>query len=190
MTKKLEELSKLWSEVCIGNTRSYSLIHQRLYPALYVYGNKMVNDEELTDDLIQEMFIKLWLRKESIGPIENVKAYFFTVMRSVCLDYIKSRRVVQTRMAGVVFLDLEISIEDKITQREAVLNQRKVIEHALNRLPDRQQEIIRLRFFDGMTCTEIGAITGIKYQSVVNHLYRAVQTLRGLFGTEAILKVA
>ena len=190
MTKNLEELSKLWSEVCIGNKRSYSLIHQKLYRVLYVYGNRMVNDEELTDDLIQEMFIKLWLRKESIGPIGNVKGYFFAVMRSVCLDSIKSRNVIETKMAGIEFLDLEISIEDRITQREATLKQRRVIEYALNRLPSRQQEIMRLRFFEGMNCAEIGAMTGIKYQSVVNHMYRAVQTLRELYGSEDELRVA
>ncbi|WPV00719.1 sigma-70 family RNA polymerase sigma factor [Mucilaginibacter sp. cycad4] len=190
MMKNLEELSNLWSEVCIGNKRSYSIIHQNLYPVLYTLGNRMVNDEELTDDLIQEVFIKLWLRKESIGPIGNVKGYFFAVMRSVCLDFIRSKDLVETRMARIEFLDLQISIEDEITQKEATLKQRRMIEYALNRLPDRQQEIIRLRFFEGLTCAEIGSMTGIKYQSVVNHVYRAVQTLRELYGAEDELRVA
>lgn len=186
----MEELSKLWSEVCMGNQRSYSLIHQKLYRVLYAYGNRMLNDDELTDDLIQEMFIKLWLRRESIGPIGNVKGYFLAVMRSVCLDSIKSRGVVEAKRSNIEFFDLEISIEEEITQREATLKQRRVIEFALNRLPVRQQEIMRLRFFEGMNCAEIGTMTGIKYQSVVNHMYRAVQTLRELYNREDELRVA
>jgi RNA polymerase sigma factor (sigma-70 family) len=190
MTKNSEELSKLWDDVCAGDKRSYALIHQKLYRALYVYGNRMVNDEVLADDLIQEMFIKLWLRKESIGPIGNVKGYFFAVMRSVCLDYIKNRGIVAAKRSSIEFLDLEISIEDEITQRESTLKQRSAIEYALNRLPVRQQEIMRLRFFEGLNCAEIGTMTGIKYQSVVNHMYRAVQTLRELYVSEDELRVA
>ena len=190
MTKKLEELSKLWSEVCIGNKRSYALIHQKLYRTLYAYGNRMLNDDELTDDVMQEMFIKLWLRRESIGPITNVKGYFLAVMRSICLDAIKNRGVVYSKRSSIEFLDLEISIEEEITQREATLKQKRAIEFALNRLPVRQQEIMRLRFFEGMNCAEIGTMTGIKYQSVVNHMYRAVQTLRELYTSEEELRVS
>jgi len=190
LTKNCEELSKLCSEVCLGNTHSYALIHQKLYRTLYAYGNRLLNDDDLTEDAMQDMFIKLWLRRESIGPITNVKGYFLTVMRSICLDAIKIRGVVCAKRSRVEFLDLEISVEEEIIQREATLNQKKAIEFALNRLPLRQQEIMRLRFFEGLNCAEIGTATGLKYQSVVNHMYRAVQTLRGLYSSEDELRVA
>lgn len=190
MIKDSEELSKLWSEVCMGNQHSYALIHQKLYRSLYIYGLRIINDADLINDLLQDMFIKLWLRKESTGPIDNVKGYFFTVMRALCFDYIKSRNAVEAKKANIQFLDLQISIEDEITQRETTLKQRKVIESALNRLPKRQREIMRLRFYESLDCTEIGEKTGIKYQSVVNHMYRAVQTLRELYTSEDELRVA
>lgn len=190
MVKNFEELSNLWNEVCMGNQHSYSLIHRKLYRALFVYGNRMLNDDELTDDVIQEMFIKLWLRRESIGPIANVQGYFFAVMRSGCLDCIKSRGSVEAKKTKIEFLDLEISTEEMITQRETTLKQKKMIELALNQLSVRQQEIMRLRFFESMNCGEIAAATGIKYQSVVNHMYRAVQTLRELYTSEDELRVA
>ncbi len=190
MINEAEELSKLWSEVCIGNQRSYTLIHQKLYRALYVYGNRMLNDDELTNDVIQDMFIKLWVRKELTGPLDNVKAYFFAVMRSLCFDSIKNRNAMKAKNASIEFLDFQVSVEDESTQREEALKQKKAIEYALNRLPVRQREIIRLRFFESLDCAEIGVVTGIKYQSVVNHMYRAVQTLRELYGSEDGLHVA
>jgi len=190
MTKNLEELSKLWDEVCLGNKHSYSLIYNKLYRDLYVYGNRIVNDEELIADLIQEMFIKLWLRRDLIGPIGNVKGYFSAAMRSVCIDFLRSKRVIEARMSNIQFLDLEISIEDEITQREAMFKQKIGLEYALNKLPIRQQEILRMRYFEGMNCAEIVKTTGIKYQSVVNHMYRAVQTLRELYKSEDELRVA
>ena len=90
----------------------------------------------------------------------------------------------------IEFIDLEISTEEKITQVETTLKQKKMIELALNQLPLRQQEIMRLRFFEDMNCSEIADITGIKYQSVVNHMYRSIQTLRALYISEDELRVA
>jgi len=190
MTKKPEDLSKLWSDVCMGNQYSYSLIHQRLYPSLHAYGNRMLNNRELADDVIQEIFIKLWLKRELIGPIGNVKGYFFAAARSACLDFIRSRGTMKAKGPQIEFIDLEISTEEKITQVETTLKQKKMIELALNQLPLRQQEIMRLRFFEDMNCSEIADITGIKYQSVVNHMYRSIQTLRALYISEDELRVA
>ena len=111
-------------------------------------------------------------------------------MRSVCFYYIKYRDAVEAKKASIEFLEFQVSIEDEITQKEAILKQRRVIECALSKLPARQREIMRLRFFESLDCTEIGLVTGIKYQSVVNHMYRAVQTLRELYGSEDQLRVA
>lgn len=190
MIKDTEELSNLWSEVCEGNHQAYTLIHQKLYGALYIYGKRIIRDGDIVNDLLQDMFIKLWLRKETTGPIDNVKAYFFTVMRSLCFDYIKNKNAIQAKKSGIQFLDFQISIEDVITQRESSLKQRKAIEYALSRLPERQREIVRLRFFESLDCAEIGEKTGIRYQSVLNHLYRAVRTLRERHACRDDLRVA
>jgi RNA polymerase sigma factor (sigma-70 family) len=190
MSKKSEELSKLWNEVCAGNERAYSLIHQRLYSKLYTYGKRIIKDDELMYDILQETFIRLWLKKESLGSIENVEAYFYVVMRSFCLVSLQNTKAIEAKKQTITFLDSEDSIEDVITQREFDLRQRRIIDGALNKLPARQREIMQLRFFESLNYSEIGEVTGIKYQSVVNHMYRAVQTLRELYSSEDQLRVA
>ena len=190
MSKRSDELSKLWNEVCAGNQRAYSLIHQSLYSRLHTYGKRIVKDDELVDDVLQETFIRLWMKKESIGSIENVEGYFYAVMRSFCLANLRSIEVLEAKKQTIAFLDNQDSIEDIITQREIDLKQRRIIDEALNKLPARQREIMQLRFFECLNCSEIGEVTGIKYQSVANHLHRAVQTLRELYSSENELRVA
>lgn len=190
MSKKSGELSKLWNEVCAGNQRAYSLIHQRLYSKLYIYGKRIIKDDELLYDVVQETFIRLWMKKESIGQIENVEAYFYVVMRSFCLVSLQSIKAIEAKKQTIAFLDSQDSIEDIITQREIDLKQRWILEAALSKLPARQREIMRLRFFESLNSSEIVKVTGIKYQSVANHLYRAVQTLKELYTSEDELRVA
>jgi RNA polymerase sigma factor (sigma-70 family) len=190
MSKKSEELSKLWNEVCAGNERAYSLIHQKLYSKLYTYGKRIIKDDELVNDVLQETFIKLWMKKESLASIENVEAYFFVAMRSFCINSLRTTKAIEVKKQKIAFLDIQDSIEDIITQREIDLKQRRIIDEALNKLPSRQREIMQLRFFESLNCSEIGELTGIKYQSVYNHMHRAVQTLRELYSSEDQLRVA
>ena len=86
--------------------------------------------------------------------------------------------------------DYQSSIEEVILARELSAGQRKLIEAALSCLPPRQSEIIQLRFYESLNLREIGLQTGIKYQSVVNNMYRAVQALRDRYPDENKLRVA
>ena len=99
-------------------------------------------------------------------------------------------KAIEAKKQTIAFLDSHDSIEDIITQRETDLKQRRVINEALNKLTARQRQIIQLRFLESLNYSEIGAATGIKYQSVSNLIHRAVQTLRELYSSEDELRVA
>lgn len=186
MSVKSSELSKLWNEVCDGNQRAFSIIHSELYSKLYTSVKRIIKDEELTNDILQDTFIKLWVNKDSVRKVENVNAYFFTAARNMSINYqqkakfIKCKREVMdfTLFSQEVVTD---SVEDVITQSEAYLKQKRNFEVALNKLPARQREIMYLRFYESLDLEDIGKSTGIKYQSVINQVHRAVQTLRELY---------
>jgi len=181
MQKNTVELSKLWDDVCNGNQGAYATLHTHLYPGLFIYAKGILKDEDQANDLLQDMFIKLWLKRTSIGKIENVKSYFYTSIRSIAFNYIRRTKLEDTKLASLIFADIQFSAEDIITERESNLKLKAVISNALNNLPSRQKEIIYLRFYESMDYNQIVDVTGIKYQSVVNHVHRAVQTLREEF---------
>src|ERR1700712_2574158 len=90
--KKSVQLCSLWDETCQGNVEAFSLIHRELYPLLFHYLLKIFKDEDISQDILQDLFIKLWERRESIGPIQNVKVYFFKTARSLAFNYLKNPR--------------------------------------------------------------------------------------------------
>lgn len=178
MLNKAIELSNLWEQVCLGNEKAYSSLHYQLYPGLFVYAKNITKDEDVTHDLVQELFIKLWTKKAIIGQIANVKAYFYRATRSIVINHLRSIKNQESKLNSMVSVDIQFSAEDIITTEETSLELKRSIEGALNKLPSRQREIIYLRFYEDMDYTQIVAVTGIKYQSVVNHVYRAVQVMR------------
>ena len=184
MSAESKELSTLWDKACTGDHKAFSAIHKKLHSKMYSSAKRMIKDEELTEDILQNTFIKLWLRKEAIGNVDNVAGYFFMATRSMCLSHIRTSEAMQVKFEPIEVSKfrepIQTSIEDTITEREATLRRKKIVEAALKQLPRRQREIMQLRFYESLNSKDIVKLTGLKYQSVANQMYRAVQTLRDL----------
>jgi RNA polymerase sigma factor (sigma-70 family) len=193
MSVNLKELAKLWDEVCNGDQKAFSTLHKTLYSRMYSKVIVIIKDEELANDILQDTFVKLWLRRNYIGKIDNVPHYFFMAARSICITYIRDFKKAERRMLEIgsnIDKDYQASIEEVYLERELSFGQKKVIEDALSCLPRRQSEIIQLRFYESLNLREIGLQTGMKYQSVVNNMYRAVQALRDSYPDENKLRVS
>lgn len=174
---KCTQLAIWWEESRSGNVQSFELIHRRLYSGLYHYMLKIIKDEGATEDILQDLFVKLWERRERLGTITNVQVYFYKAARSMAINYIKSNKL---KCVGdeEVCVEIVFSHEEVVVLRENNVAKNKMLSDALNRLPKRQREILFLKYFDEWDYDHIADVTGIKYQSVVNHVHRAILQLR------------
>ncbi len=173
-----DQLSTWWGESRQGNVESFGFIHHKLYPALYRYVFGIVMDDDICQDILQDLFIRMWERKESLGPIYNVKVYFFKAARSMTFNYLKSNKNHATLTELHDEIDAAFSQEEILIDQENKREMNSILSAALNDLPKRQKEMIMMKFFDDRNYDEIAEETGIKYQSVVNHVHRAINQLR------------
>lgn len=176
----------LWDNTRNGDQKSYALLHQSLYPGLFIYAVKMTKDEDLADDLLQDLFINFWQKRHHIGVITNVRSYFYRATRSMVLNHIKSSQVKATKLDAMPEPELEFSKEELILTQEFNAELKGLLSVALNKLPAKQREVIYMRFYENMEYNEIAEITGIRYQSVINNVYRGIQVLRNAAELTAI----
>ena len=172
------QLSHLWDESRRGNVEAFGAIHHELYPALLNYLLKIFKDEDISQDILQDLFVKFWERKETLGPIHNIKVYFFKAARSMAFNYLKSRKNQTLPLSDSMDIDLVFSQEDIQVTRESNLEVNRLLSVALNALPKRQKEMIFLKYFEEWNYAEIADVTGIKYQSVINLVHRGMLQLR------------
>lgn len=172
------QFSELWNQVCLGNQQAYASLHRQLYSSLYHYAKRIVIDQDDASDVIQELFVKLWDKRTIIGEIKHVKSYFYRALRSTAINHLRGIKMMESRNQYFSLVDLELSKEDHMIANECISEQQQVVKMALQKLPVKQREIIYLRFYDNLDYTQIVEITGIKYQSVVNHIHRAITLLR------------
>lgn len=173
-----DQLRLWWQRARDGDNVAFQSIHRELFNGLYYYAFKILQDSELAGDAVQELFVRIWTRRDRIGDIEKIKPYFFTVLRRQILNQMRNLRLQQLRISMMSQPVIEFSPEEIIVRNEEMSSVQQKIADLLNALPKRQKEVIYLHYFEDMDYTQIAAIMGIHYQSVLNLTQKALQKLR------------
>jgi RNA polymerase sigma-70 factor (ECF subfamily) len=139
------------------------------------------SDRELARDAVQETFFRL-IRAREQGMPENPAAWLFTVCRNIVTDHQRRQKVVQFGW-DVRELDIEtpdLSPDDRLERSERDL---RLVE-LVDALPERERELIRLKFQAGLSYKEIEEITGISQGNIGYFIHKAVKGLKAQWQQE------
>lgn len=134
-------------------------------------ASRMTRDDDRADDVVQEVMIKLWSMRESLGEQDNVKALAITIMRNKLNDLWRHDKLEQGKTLGA-----EPIGEDgrKAEMKDEVNLIKEIVAH----LPSLQQQIFRMKEIDGYSTDEICQITGCSAESLRQNLSRARRKIR------------
>jgi RNA polymerase sigma-70 factor (ECF subfamily) len=173
-----DQLEPLWIRALEGDTHAFQNIHRELFRGLYNYALKLLQDGELANDAVQELFVRLWVRRDNIGPMRKVKPYFFTALRRQILNELRNSQARALKITSLPGPDIDFSPEEIVMRNEEYESLQAKIAALLNELPKRQKEVIYLHYFEEMDYSQIAEVMGIHYQSVLNLTQKALQKLR------------
>ena len=150
--------------------------------------------QECVPDCVQDVFVDIWLYRQSLNEVGSVKAYLLSSVRRRIArlherDHIfrpgrRSGRaadaapVRQTDSLDTIDFLFDFSIEEQLIADETTAAQVRQLNHLINTLPPRQKEALFLRYYHGLSVEQIAETMHINYQSAVNTLHRAIQHLR------------
>ncbi|HBG57967.1 RNA polymerase sigma factor [Proteiniphilum sp. UBA1028] len=159
-------------------------IYKNHLDALYAYALHMGFDEQTAMDAIHDVFYKLCIRHTDFDDKSNLRFYLFRALRNRLIDIHRSYREIPGLEADKYETEefpsfqLKITIEDEIILQEDKEEIRKKIEQVLDRLTNRQREIIYLRYIHEYRYEEIAEIMQISVESSRNLLSRTITRLR------------
>ncbi|PUZ27788.1 RNA polymerase sigma-70 factor, ECF subfamily [Chitinophaga costaii] len=169
--------ASLWLAFKQSDARALSEIYERFVNELYNYGFHFVHDAAQVQDAIQDVFADLWRTRTHLSNTTAIKYYLFCCLRR----RLSRNKAFGSRMTMWVADEcVTESAEHVMIQVEESIQQLQRLQRAIERLPFRQQEVIRLRFYDDFSWAEIAGMLEINEQSVRNLLQRAVLKLRQL----------
>lgn len=141
------------------------------------FSFKLTEDRSEAEDIVQEVFIKLWNIREKLDQYHSVEALAVQVTKNMCLDKLRIRRPDNVEVENLSLKSDRRTPEEELEQREAS----GCIRSLIRRLPTLQQQIIRMKDVEGYEIAEIAEITGTQVEAVRVNLSRARKKIREQF---------
>jgi RNA polymerase sigma factor (sigma-70 family) len=172
----------LWQCFLQGDKAALSEIFLQFHDDLFRYGLKLTGNENLVQDAIQDLFLKLWKNRSNLKPVDILKPYLFKSLRNHIIDSLElNKPLIPIRDDFEHPFEMVYSAEDFVINAQVIEDLRKQVINALNKLEPRQREAIYLRYFEELDFETIASVMDIHVQSVRNALHKGMQTLRNSY---------
>ena len=142
---------------------------------LFRFALRMVGQSAEAEDVVQEVFIKLWNNRQHMDAVTNIEAWCITATRNLSIDKLRSKHHrLQPMKAGFDLLD-HSATPYEATAGQDVFEQ---VRHLMDQLPDKQRDIMQLRDIEGLSYQEIAGALGLPLDQVKVYLFRARKAVR------------
>jgi len=178
LPNNIDEETLLWNHFREGDEKSFAQISKQYYRTLAHYGSKFTPNTQIIEDAIQDLLISLWVKRESLREIESIKFYLLKSFRNQLFKNLKKFKSLEFDDSIIEKKDGTFSFEESYIQDETDKIFKDRISLSINKLPERQKEVIYLRFYQDLSVEEISQLFHIKPQSVSNVIQRALANLR------------
>ncbi|MEN7547648.1 sigma-70 family RNA polymerase sigma factor [Rapidithrix thailandica] len=180
---------ELWRLVSQGDGAAFSFVYHRYFNDLYLYGLRISEREELVKDVIQELFIDVWSKRERLLITSSIKYYLLKALRRKTVEKLTELQKKQSKTGAFIANQplISFSQEDFVIRNEEDLQRRQIVAQVLNSLPKRQREAVYLRYFRELSYQEVATMMGLTEKAVVNHVYKAFRKIRKKGALEKII---
>ena len=165
--------------IAAGDIDAFKGLFDAYFDKLYRYALRYLRSPEEAKDLVHDVFLQVWRHRQRIGLERDLRTYLYVTTRHHALDHLKHRKVEER---FVKKREGEASSETAdVLDAERDLETRELaatIQRAIDTLPPRQREVLRLRWQEHLSYEEIGRTMGISPKTVAIHLSRGLQHLR------------
>jgi RNA polymerase sigma-70 factor (ECF subfamily) len=139
------------------------------------FANRYINDIHIAENIVQDIFFKLWEKRSRLNPDSNIKSYIFTAVKNHALKYLRHYDVVKRSETELKSISLTVKTpEDFLHEKEFAQS----VQNAINELPERCRLIFSMNRFDQLTYAEIASVLNISIKTVETQMGRALKFLR------------
>lgn len=171
----LSEERDLLLQLQLGDQDAYLILYNRYKRQITQKLLSLLKSSEIVQDALQDIFIRVWEKRESINPDLPFAAFLHVLVRHQVSDIIrKAHQDERLQQQLIIQTPVDYShIDDLIARRENI----KLVHQALEQLPARQREVFTLHKLEGKSYKEISELLGISPSAINQHVYRATQHL-------------
>lgn len=171
--------------VAEGDEKAFRSLFEKHHPKLGGYVFRLTNSYELTQEIVQDAFLKIWSNRHTLREISNFDAYLFTIARNHTFNVLKQIAREQVRKKAweqTQETELSVLAEELGSYKETSA----IIQKAIEQLPPRQKDVFTLSREEGLTHEQISERLGIALETVKKHMVLALKAIRAYVSTHTI----
>ena len=165
---------EFWEKIRLGDSTAFSYVFQKYYQALYQFAGRFVKDAQTAENIVQDVFVKLWTNRENCLITSSLKSYLYAATRNTALNFLsREKKQLSTEDLMSDRQDTTANPEERIIENEMIDEVYKAIE----KLPEKCRYIYLMKRYDDLKYLEIAEILDISINTVKTQMKRALKSL-------------
>lgn len=165
----------LINELKKGNEKAFRKLFDMYWEPLFQRANKVIMDENAAKDVVQNVWIDIWLKRETRN-YENFKAYIFKAVNNNCYKYFRDNKFDKLQLDIIDSLNFSLKAESNLEHDFEQTNY--IVQKSLEELTPRCKQIYTLSRIENTSNDEIASLLGISKRSVENQISTALKTIK------------
>ncbi|UKB78585.1 RNA polymerase sigma factor [Chryseobacterium sp. MEBOG07] len=162
-----------------GDEHAFEELYRSYSKRIFVNVLKLVKDEDQAQEILQDVFIKIWNHRKNIDPDKSFPAYLFSIAKNLVRDFFRKAALDRKLQAMLIANGTELydHIESALYHKESTA----ILQSAIETLPLQRRAIFTLCKMEGKSYDEVAAALGITVSTVGNQLVKATRTVKQYF---------
>lgn len=180
MNSFFDNSSLLARQLISGNSKAYDFLMDSYYKNLCAYAFTLTKDHADAEDIVQNVFVEIWINRKKINPDLSLKSYMYRSVYNGFIDHYRKNKPV-IYLEKKYFEAIDLVIED---EREDISELIKIVNREIENLPSKCKKIFLLNKKEGLTHIEISQLLDISIKTVEGHMTRAFKRLGEKLGVK------
>jgi RNA polymerase sigma-70 factor (family 1) len=160
--------------VAAGDVQAFSEIYYHYQDDLYKFVLRLVKVPALAEDVLQDIFLKIWEARQQLGGVRHFRGFLYSVARNHTLNILLSISRSTLALSDLIRHFQEERFDDEVLTKDY----RQFVENALQVIPPRSRDIFQKCREQGMTYEQVASEMGISKNAVKKHMMTAIRTLK------------
>ena len=164
-----------------GGKHAFETLFRLYYSKLVHIARGYLVYQEEAENIVQNVFLKIWENKECLGEVSNINSYLYTMTKNLCLDQLKHEKVKRNYLDNSYRIKSEIQYKFIQDEAASLLLENELEEkiiQSMELLPEKCKNIFKKSRLEGLKHSEIAAELGVSHRTVDNHIANALRHLR------------
>ena len=163
-----------------GDKKAYEAVYDEFFGVLYHLCLNYLHDDKVSEELVQDTFMKLWEIRETLNDQINIRNFLYTITKNNCLNYLRNQKISLKHQENIKYLEMQFNYEalEKLGNYLQFEELRNKIDDAILKLPAEVIETFQLSRFEELSYREIADQQGISIKTVEARISKALRILR------------